>query len=211
MSLTVDDVDPFRHCQAWAAARRLSPEEWSAWRTALSAAARQLAAEAPAYATVISAGLHSVVPVRIAAPARQSQSGTARQAFGAMALALPHDVDTLSVLLAHEMQHVKLTVLCDMFDLFDKADPRRFRVSWRADPRPLEGLLHGTYAHLAIAALWRSRARKSDREARSHFLRYRSWVEEAIRVLLNAGALTAQGERFVKGMCSTVETWADDQ
>jgi uncharacterized protein len=211
MSLTVDDVDPFRDSQAWAAARRLSPAEWRAWRTAVPAAARQLAAEVPAYAGAIAAGLRSVVPLRTG-PAGQHRSATARQAFGAIALLLPRDVDTLSVLLVHEMQHVKLTALCDMFDLFDKADPRRFRVSWRADPRPLEGLLHGTYAHLAIAELWRSRTRKAlDGDARHHFLMYRSWVEEAIGVLLNAGTLTPAGERFVNGMRSTVETWTDDR
>ena len=211
MTLTVDDVDPFRDCQAWAPARRLSPPEWKAWRTAIPAAARQLAAEVPAYADVVAAGLRSVVPMR-PGPAGRNQSGTARNAFGALALALPDDVDTLSALLVHEMQHVKLTALCDLFDLFDKADPGRYHVSWRADPRPFEGLLHGTYAHLAIVELWRSRARKApDGEARRHFDMYRSWVEEATGILLNAGALTPLGGRFVNGMRTTIETWADDQ
>jgi len=211
MSLTVDDIDPFRDCQAWVPAGRLSHADWKAWREALPAAARKLAAEVPAYASVIAAGLRSVVPMR-AGPPGQRQSCTARHAFGALALTLPRDVDTLSVLLVHEMQHVKLTALCDMFDLFDKTDSRLFPVSWRADPRPFEGLLHGTYAHLAIAALWRSRARKArGEEARRHFLMYRSWVEQAINVLQNAGTLTLGGQRFVNGMRSTVEAWADDR
>jgi len=209
MSFTVEDVDPFRDCQAWAPTGRLSPAAWTAWRQALTAAARQLTAELPAYASVIGAGLRSVVPMR-AGPAGNRRSGTARHAFGALALTLPDDVDTLSVLLVHEMQHVKLTALGDMFDLFDNADHRRFPVAWRADPRPLEGLLHGTYAHLAIAELWRARAGKEPAgAARRHFLRYRCWVEEAIDVLLNAGTLTPDGERFVNGMRSTAETWAD--
>ena len=43
------------------------------------------------------------------------------------------------------------------------------------------------------------------------FRMYRSWVEEAIEALLNAGALTPDGERFVNGMRATVEAWADDR
>ena len=66
----------------------------------------------------------------------------------------------LSELLVHEMQHVKLIALRDLFDLFDRADAGRSTVPWRPDGRPIEGLLHGTYAHLAIAELWRSRARQ---------------------------------------------------
>jgi uncharacterized protein len=109
------------------------------------------------------------------------------------------------------MQHVKLTALCDLFDLFDQADHRRFPVPWRADRRPVEGVLHGTYAHLAVADLWRSRCRRMpDLQARRLFLMYRSWVEQGIEVLMESGALMPQGERFVKGMRSTVEAWADD-
>jgi uncharacterized protein len=208
MSVTVEDVDPFRDCRAWAAAGRLSPASWRDWRLALAAAARQLAVELPAYAKVIGVGLRSVVPMR-PGPAGARQSGTARQAFGALALALPEDVDALSELLLHEMQHVKLAALGDLVELFDRTDGRRFPVSWRPDHRPVEGLLHGTYAHLAIAELWRSRTRRwPDGTARQLFLRYRSWVEEAIETLLNSGTLMPAGDRFVHGMQSTVQTWA---
>jgi uncharacterized protein len=159
---------------------------------------------------VICTGLRSVVPMRHGAVGYR-QSGTARQAFGALALALPDDVGTLSELLLHEMQHVKLTALCDLFDLFDRADRRRFPVPWRVDHRPIEGILHGTYAHLAIAELWRSRARQlPGSDARRRFLMYRSWVEDAIEFLLHTGALMPYGERFVNGMRSTAEAWADD-
>lgn len=211
MTVTVEDIDPFRDCQAWAAAGRLSPAAWQAWRLALAAAARQLAVELPAYASVINAGLRSVVPMRPGTAGRR-ESGTARQAFGAVALALPADAGTLSALLVHEMQHLKLTALGDLFDLFDRADTRRFPVAWRPDGRPIEGLLHGTYAHLAIAELWRARAMlEPGGEAQRHFSLYRSWVEDAIEVLLAAGSLLPDGHRFVKGMQMTAEVWADDR
>jgi uncharacterized protein len=211
MSVTVEDIDPFRDCQAWLAARRLSSTEWRGWRLGLTAAARQLAVELPDYASVMGAGLRSVVPMR-PGPDGLRRSGTALQAFGAVALALPADVDTLSALLLHEMQHVKLIGLCDLYDLFDPRDDRRFPVPWRPDPRPIEAALHGTYAHLAIAELWRSRARRRpDGQARHRSLRYRSCVGEAIETLLNSGALMPDGERFCLGMRSAVEAWADDR
>jgi len=211
LSITVEDTDPFRDCQAWAAAGRLTYATWQSWRQALAAAARQLTAEVPAYASVIGVGLRSVVPMRPEA-AGSRRSGTARDAFGALALDLPDNVDLLGELLVHEMQHVKLTALCDLFDLFDRADHTLSPVPWRADPRPVEALLHGTYAHLAIADLWRSRSRRTPGgEARHLFLKYRSWVEAGLEALLNTAALTPDGRRFVDGMRSTVQSWADDR
>jgi uncharacterized protein len=211
MAVTVEDIDPFRDCQAWAPTRRLPEGAWRAWRLGLAAAARQLATELPAYASVIGAGLRSVVPMR-SGTAGHRESGTARQAFGAVAMALPEDAGTLSALLVHEMQHLKLTALGDLFDLFDRTDSRRFRVPWRPDPRPVEGLLHGTYAHLAVAELWRARAlQQPGGQAQRHFCMYRSAVEGAIEVLLTAGSLLPDGHRFVKGMQMTAETWAYDR
>ena len=210
MSVTVEDIDPFRDCEAWAPSGRLSAHAWEAWRRSLAAAVRQLTAELPVFASVLRTGLRSVVPMRPGVVGYR-QSGTPRQAFGALALALPDDVATLQVLLLHEMQHVKLTALCDLFDLFDRTDDRRFPVPWRQDKRPIEGVLHGTYAHLAIAELWRSRSRRlPDRQARRHYLMYRSWVEEAIEALLDTGALLPDGYRFVNGMRSAVKAWPDD-
>jgi len=209
MSFTVDDVDPFRDCQAWAPAGRLSVRSWQAWQRALTNVTRQLAVELPAYASVIAAGLRSVVPMRPAA-AGCSQSGTARQAFGAVALALPDSTDMLGELLVHEMQHVKLTALCDMMDLFDLADSSRYQVPWRPDPRPVDGVLNGTYAFLAVGELWRSRSRgRAGSQAHARFLDCRSRVERGIGILLAGTALTSAGMRFVKGMEATVKAWAD--
>jgi uncharacterized protein len=211
MSFTVDDIDPFRDCQAWVPTGRLSARDWQAWQQALTVASRQLAAELPAYASVIAAGLRSVVPLRLTTAGR-SQSGTAKHAFGAVAVALPGGTDVLSELLVHEMQHVKLTALCDLMDLFDPADSTKYQVPWRPDPRPVDGVLNGTYAYLAVGELWRSRAReRADSQAHGHFLKCRSRVEHGIRILLNGTALTSAGARFVQGMDLTVKAWAGDR
>jgi len=211
MSFTVDDIDPFRDCQAWIPAGRLSALDWQAWQQALTAASRQLAAELPAYAGVIASGLRSVVPMRPAAVGR-SQSGTARHAFGAVALALPGSTDALGELLVHEMQHVKLTALCDLMDLFDPADSTTYQVPWRPDPRPVDGVLNGTYAYLAVGDLSRVRAReRDDSQAHAQFLECLSRVEYGIGILLNRTALTPAGVRFVQGMDSAVQAWVSDR
>jgi uncharacterized protein len=210
MSFTVDDIDPFRDCQAWVPAGRLSARDWQAWQQALTAAARQLAVELPAYASVIAAGLRSVVPLR-PAEAGRSASGTAKYGFGAVALALPDSTDMLGELLVHEMQHVKLTALCDLMDLFDPDDSTVYAVPWRTDLRPTDGVLNGTYAYLAVGELWRSRSMaRTSSQARSHFLECRSRAEHGIGILLNGSALTSAGVRFVQGMDAEVRAWADD-
>jgi uncharacterized protein len=207
MAFTVDDIDPFRDCQAWLPAGRLSTRDWQAWQRALRAASRQLSAELPAYASVIAAGLRSVVPMSAAAGC--SRSGTAKHAFAAVALALPDSTDMLGELLVHEMQHVKLIALCDLMDLFDPDDPVEYQVPWRPDPRPVDGVLNGTYAYLAVGELWRSRSlQRADGRAHGRFLECRSWVEHGIEILLNGAALTTAGVRFVQGMDSAVKAWA---
>jgi uncharacterized protein len=209
ISFTLDDVDPFRDCQAWAPAGRLSAASWRLWRLALPAAITRLVAELPGYAGVLRAGLRSVVPILPAAPGLR-QSGSARQAFGAVAVALPDDPESLSELLLHEMQHVKLAALANLFSLFNREDGSLFSVPWRPDARPFEGLLHGAYAHLAVAELWLIRAMATtDRPTVDRYRTYRSWVEDAIDAMLTSGCLSPVGERFVEGMRATVKGWPD--
>ena len=117
----------------------------------------------------------------------------------------------LGELLVHEMQHVKLTALCDLMDLFDPDDSNTYQVPWRPDPRPVDGVLNGTYAYLAVGELWRSRSReRAGSQARGQFLECRSRAEHGIGILLNGRALTPAGERFVQGMDSAVKAWAGD-
>ncbi|HEX3955518.1 MAG TPA: HEXXH motif-containing putative peptide modification protein, partial [Trebonia sp.] len=211
LSITVEDIDPFRDGPAWRASPRLTDAAWRSWRQALAAAALQLTAEVPAYASVIATGLRSVVPMP-PGTAGSRRSGTALNTFGALALALPDSASLLAELLVHEVQHVKLTAVSDLFDLFDRKDQALFSVPWRADPRPVEALFHGTYAHLAVADLWRSRSRRAPTgDARQLFEQYRSWVEAGLGTLLNGAALTPAGRRFADGMRATVEGWADDR
>ena len=89
--------------------------------------------------------------------------------------------------------------LTDFYELADSADTHRLRVPWREDPRPVEGVLHGTYAHLALVQLCRSRGAAG----RTDWLRYQAWVTGACQALWETKALTEDGERFVAGMLAS--------
>lgn len=202
--LAVEDLDPFRDCQEWAAADRLSGSESQAWQRDLAAAGGHLAAAVPRYAQVLGQGLRLVVPLRPAATG--SRSATAAHAFGAVAVALPGPRASrgeLSELLLHEFQHVKLYALLDLYRLHNPGYRGLLRVPWRNDPRPVDGVLQGTYAYLALIHLRQAEGRPG----RTRYLRYRSWVRQAISALHAAdGALTPAGRRFVAGMEAAAES-----
>ena len=202
LPLAVEDLDPFRDCQQWPTSGRLTRAEWLEWQHALAAAGRHMAHMIPLYAQVLAAGLRAVVPLR-PGPA-EMRSATSRHAFGAVALSLPTGLDVakrVEDMLVHEFQHAKLFVLSDLYNLVDTASPYRLRVPWREDPRPPEGVLHGIYAHLALAQLSRARGHAE----RAAWLRYQSWVRDACDALWDTKALTPDGERFVTGMLTAVQ------
>ena len=199
LRLAVEDLDPFRDCQEVPAAGRLGGRVWLAWRRALASADHRLARGVPGYAQALHAGLRAVVPLRLSAGGMRG--ATSRHAFGAVAVALPADRCRLDELLVHEFQHAKLFALCDLYELYDREDIRRLPVPWRPDPRPVEAVLHGIYAHLALAQLSRSRGPRG----REGWLRYGSWVRSACEPLWQTKALTADGERFVTGMLAALD------
>jgi len=128
------------------------------------------------------AGLTAIMPLT-AGDAGREVSAAARHAFGAVAAALPADYAYLALFLIHEFQHVKLGVL-DMFDLFDPDDHRLCQVAWREDPRPLEGVLQGTYAQVAVTDFWRTHRHIAEgpaaRAAHAQFARWRAATAAAL-------------------------------
>ncbi|UJV42309.1 FxsB family cyclophane-forming radical SAM/SPASM peptide maturase [Streptomyces sp. AMCC400023] len=199
-SVTLEDTDPWRDCHGHPAQPRLTEGEAEAWRADLTEAWAWIRRELPAYAPGIAAGLRVITPL---APSREGVdiSSAARDAFGAVAIARPTAPENLALLLVHEFQHVKLGAVLDLVDLHDPACETLFYAPWRPDPRPLEGLLQGTYAHLAVVDFWRARWRGGgDPEAEVRFSRWRDQTAEAAGTLADSGALTEAGKRFVAGL-----------
>jgi uncharacterized protein len=206
----LEDTDPYRDCHQWPATPRMTTAEVAAWQAQFEEAARLIESGYPRYAPGVAAGLSVLLPLANDVPGREI-SASAREAFGAVAAALPPTGADLALLIIHEFQHVKLGALMDMFDLHDRKDRRLYYAPWREDPRPLPGLLQGTYAHIGVTDYWRLRrgqvAGQDAAVATQRFARWRTLTAEAIETLAGSGALTPLGERFVAGMRATVEPW----
>ena len=152
----LEDLDPHRDCHDHAAAARLGPTALRSWEASLAAAWNVIEVDAAHQVAAMSSALRAVVPLR-PDPAGLLRSSTARNAFGAVAVAAA-DSRAVAVMLVHEFQHTVLGALLDVCDLYDPDSTQRLVVAWRTDPRPVEGVLQGTFAHLAVADIWRSRA-----------------------------------------------------
>jgi uncharacterized protein len=205
--VALEDTDPYRDCHQWQALPRLTDSDYNWWQEQFQGAWREIKDTHAAYAPALAAGLTTLMPL---APAKEGSdvSATARHAFGAVATALPADPVVLALLLIHEFQHVKLGAVLDLYDLYDRTDDRLFYAPWRDDKRPLEGLLQGTYAHLAVTEFWRARQRASSgpvaAAARERFLHWRAHTRDAIDTLVDSGSLTPLGAWFVDEMQNSV-------
>jgi uncharacterized protein len=203
--VALEDTDPYRDCHQWPAAPRLTDEGFADWQRGFTLAWQEIQDHHPAYAPALTVGLSTLMPM---APAPGSDvSAAARHGFGAIGTALPADPVTLALLLMHEFQHVKLGAVLDLYDLFDPADKRLYYAPWRKDRRPLEGLLQGTYAHLAVCEFWRVRAvlGKSDEpEAARQYECWRAHTVASIETLGDSGSLTPLGTRFAEAMRTAI-------
>ncbi|HEY5361174.1 MAG TPA: FxsB family cyclophane-forming radical SAM/SPASM peptide maturase [Streptosporangiaceae bacterium] len=205
--VALEDTDPYRDCHQWRALPRLSDAAFAQWQRQFRAAWQVIEREHAAYASAMGAGLTTLMPLA-AAPEGRDVSAAARHAFGAVAAALPDDPVTLALLLIHEFQHVKLGAVLDLYDLYDPTDDRLFHAPWRADKRPLEGLLQGTYAHLAVTDFWRARqhvtAGPAAAAAGQRFVQWRAHTCDAVETLANSGSLTPLGAWFIDEMRHSV-------
>jgi uncharacterized protein len=212
LSISLEDTDPYRDCYAQPPAARLTNAEVARWQRQFGRAWDLITEHHGNYAPGLAAGLTTITPLSPAAD--HDTSATARHAFGAIGAALPSDHSTLALLLIHEFQHVKLGALLDLYDLFEQSDHRRFRVRWREDPRPLEGILQGTYAHVAVSDFWRVRRRTTAgaaaAKAAEQFAHWRDGTAEGIEILTESGSLTPLGRTFVEGMRSSVTPWLNE-
>lgn len=212
LEVALDDIDPSRDCYGYQPLPRLSEAEFRRWEEMFAQAWRLVRSDHPGYAQGIAAGLTTVTPLRPSSP-DADVSATSRHAFGAVGIALPRSAEDLALLLIHEYQHVKLGAMLDMFDLLDGSDGRRYRVEWRTDPRPLDAVIQGAYAHLAVADVWRIRARgdataaspASARRSLAEADKWRAAVLKALDTVAGTGSLTALGHRFVRGLRGEAE------
>jgi uncharacterized protein len=201
----LEDTDPYRHRFGYEATAPV--DDVSGWRRVLERAWSFVERDAPGQAEGLREGLRAITPLE-PAPDGTLRSATNRDAFGAVGIAYTDDPAAMAVMLVHEFQHMKLGAVLDLIDLVDdRAADDRLKVGWRPDPRPVEAALQGTYAHLAIADIWRRRAERGIAEARGNYVMYRDWTAAALVALRGGDRLTEAGRRFTGRMAATVDSW----
>lgn len=210
LAVVVEDLDPHRNCYSWRPAGRLDPADLDHLHALLTEAWRLIVRDHPRHAGCLSNALRSVVPLYSPDPSGPV-SAASRDAFGSVALSLPASPVTLAELLIHEFQHVKLGGLLDLVELHDSGGAARHYAPWRADPRPIGGLLQGTYAFVGVTDFWRrhrvgafGRARRT---ADFEFAFRRRQTARAIAELKASGELTPDGRRFVAHLAHTLRRW----
>ncbi|MER7615151.1 HEXXH motif domain-containing protein [Nonomuraea wenchangensis] len=202
-TMTVDDLDPYR----WLGddvTGRLPPARRRRWSTCLGQAWEILRAHHATVAEEVGAAVSVLTP--ILGTALEQRSASARDLFGTIALSDPVDGIGMALTLTHELQHIKLYALTDLVTLTLPDDGRRFYAPWRPDPRPLHGLLHGAYAHAAVAAFWRRHLADPEHGAKAEveFARWREASTQVTATLLDSGGLTEEGTRFVGTLRDTL-------
>ncbi|MCC2277643.1 hypothetical protein LKL35_19795 [Streptomyces sp. ET3-23] len=210
----LDDLDPYRappggvgHTALPAAPRSATAvQPWlPRWRAALAL----LRFADPLRAAETTALLRCLVPLTRSGPLGHDAgqiSATLRAAPGAVLCTLPDTAADLAEVLVHETQHSKLAVLHDLVPLHRAGPDAVHQVPWRPDPRPFEGVLQGTYAHLALADFWTRAARRDGlaptvrNVAVARGDACRRQVAQALPLLLESRELTPAGREFAACM-----------
>ncbi|MGW0286176.1 HEXXH motif domain-containing protein [Streptomyces sp. NPDC003236] len=205
----LDDLDPWRHFLRRLPVARLDEDETRRWRRLYEDAWPLVAEQRRIDPEGLADCLLAVTPLPDRSPA-EVFSGSDPEAFGGLLLTRPARPVDLAVALVHEAQHSKLSTLMDLVALMRGGREETHYAPWRADPRPLRGMLHGVYAFLGVAAFWfalRERPGTTDAErAAADFegaLR-RGQVEEGLGTLWAHAVLTHAGERFLRVMEGTL-------
>ncbi|GGU80311.1 HEXXH motif domain-containing protein [Streptomyces filipinensis] len=158
--------------------------------------------------------LRCLVPLELppGAGGRGSCSATRREAFGALLSSAPATPVAFAATLVHELQHTKLAALGELVELHRAGPEARYFAPWRPDPRPYDGLLQGTYSHLALADFFQRRALADPTRRESAWAehaRYHAQVGAALPALVGSPDLTPVGRRFVDAMAAVHERLAE--
>jgi HEXXH motif-containing protein len=208
--LLLDDLDPHRSYEPYPLPGRLGDRDVAHWQRALDEAWRLLARYHPGYAAALRSGLRSLVPIGQRADDR-NVSATSGDAFGAVAASMPSDGASLAVALMHEFQHAKLCAVNDLEPLASRQAGPLFYAPWRPDPRPAGALLHGIFAHMAVADFWRVHRQVTAGEesllAHVEFARWLRQTHYAAGLLAGHDALTAAGRQLLARVTARLTAW----
>jgi HEXXH motif-containing protein len=195
-SLAVDDLSPLRDCFAAPLADRLPADRYDLWLRRFRGAWELLTTYARPTAVEMPWWSRTMVPLNSA----MGRSATSHDAFGVFAMSLPQDAAAFAVTLVHERAHTVLNGLATAARLTDATDTTVHFAPWRVDPRPVTGLLHGAFAFVAVAELWRSlmAAPALRQRAQTELAALRPQLRSALSALRDSAGLTDAGHTVVE-------------
>ncbi|MFI5808277.1 aKG-HExxH-type peptide beta-hydroxylase [Streptomyces sp. NPDC051561] len=161
--ILLDDLGPHRIAPLPdGAAHRLACSAYASWSTLLQQAYDLVSAVDPPTADAAEALLRSVQPMATHERFR-IRSVSNGHGVGGLAASTSDSASLWAATLVHELQHTKLSALMHLYPLHQPRIPadgteRLYYAPWRDDPRPLGGMLQGTYAFTAVARFWQARS-----------------------------------------------------
>ncbi|MEU9999890.1 HEXXH motif-containing putative peptide modification protein [Streptomyces sp. NPDC050848] len=205
----LDDLDPYRVPPGGIgtpprAGSEHADTDRAAWAACWRSAQDLLTRTDPARAAEVRRAVRALVPLVPHGPG--SSGATLSVAPGAVLTSLPSGAQDMAETLVHEVHHSKLATLHELVPLYLPGRTAVHRVGWRSDPRPIAGVFHGAYAHLALTDLWRRAATAEGVSARwrtsagQQFDRIHDEVDEALAILLESDELTSEGREFAHQM-----------
>ncbi|MEK8170484.1 HEXXH motif-containing putative peptide modification protein [Streptomyces sp. M19] len=212
LTVRLEDLDPHRGPRPWTAPDPLSTEEVDHWRQLLERAWPSSPPCTPTPPRPWRGPASPSLPGRRpygSAPQRLPGDG-----FGAVTLSRPPDPAELAATLVRAFQHTKLHALMACTPLYDEVGRGLHYAPWRDDPRPLGGLVQGTYAFFGVTRFWRSRrrtARGCERTlAEFEFALWRRQTWLTAQRLRHSAALTPTGRRMAAALESRLASWLDE-
>lgn len=211
LDVTLDGRDP--HLARYGPPTQSPGPDLLAWHRIVADAWQIVVSADPAMAASLARFIQVIVPLEYANDGK-AFSATSGWTPGAVALNLHADPLALAENLVHEYQHLLLGLVEEIAPLVDPASNIAFYAPWRDDPRPPGGVLHGSFALLAVTRLWRQRRVICPEEEESHaqieFARWRDATHDAAVALLASGALTEVGTGLASEIRKTLAAWKDD-
>jgi HEXXH motif-containing protein len=205
IALTLDDVDPYRDLCGYSAPAPLDAEALHRWREAIDNAWRILAGQDRRRAERVAAAVRLLIPLPSAEQYRPL-SASCDEAYAAVMASMPDEAAQLAVTLVHETQHVMLGAMMHLFEFVDNPGGALLYAPWRDDPRPLSGMLQGTYAFVGVADYLRER---HEPIAQFEFALWRHQLGRVLSQLCGDPRLSEYGQELVTALADTVATWAD--
>ncbi|MER7379778.1 aKG-HExxH-type peptide beta-hydroxylase [Streptomyces lanatus] len=200
----LDHLSPFRDFRFLTDPVSLAPRTLERWHGLLAESDALLRRTQPDAHRLVTAMVRTVVPVEGPSELR-AVSATAPDAPGAVTLSLPLDASAMSAVLIHEARHHLLSSLAELVPLFlpvhEGPEPTYF-APWRADPRPLRGLLFGAHAFTGVLSYWQARTAVEPERAEFEFTLHHRQLGTALASLEDAPGLSRAGALVVEGLAA---------